>query len=326
MNTTFYYGVIEDRNDPQKLGRVRVRVFGIHSAKKSDIATPDLPWAQVIVPTTSAGFSGFGQSQGLVEGSFVVLYFKDGENCQEPIIFGAIQGINDPQMFETGEDFGMIGFMDPRQLSKGDYEGTYDGPNSQNWPNRTFGLEGDINTSPVLPESVTIDFGSKQGKPESDWANEIKNPKITKEDLPYYPLKPFRSAGDNSGFQTGDADYSALLDGGTLPSTKANPRYPYNKSWLTESGHLFELDDTRDAERILLYHRSGTYTEIQPDGDNHTRIVKNDYELICGHKEVTVCGDVNVTIKGNAKIQVSGTTDIISGGDMKLIAPNLKLN
>ena len=63
----FYFGVVEDRNDPLKVGRVRVRVHQLHTDNKSDIATPDLPWSQVILPTTSAGLSGFGHGHGLVE-------------------------------------------------------------------------------------------------------------------------------------------------------------------------------------------------------------------------------------------------------------------
>ena len=34
----FYVGVVEDRNDPLKRGRVRVRVLGVHSPdRKNDI-------------------------------------------------------------------------------------------------------------------------------------------------------------------------------------------------------------------------------------------------------------------------------------------------
>ena len=62
----FYYGVVEDRNDPLKVGRVRVRVRGVHTDNKQYIASPDLPWSQVIVPTTSAGLSGFGFNQNFL--------------------------------------------------------------------------------------------------------------------------------------------------------------------------------------------------------------------------------------------------------------------
>ena len=74
MNT--YYGIVEDRQDPLKIGRVRVRVHGVHSDLiRILISTPDLPWAQVMLPTTSAGLSGFGTQHGLVEGSTVILIF-----------------------------------------------------------------------------------------------------------------------------------------------------------------------------------------------------------------------------------------------------------
>ena len=52
-----FYGIVEDRNDPLKIGRVRVRVHGLHTDDKQMIATPDLSWSQVILPTTSAGLS-----------------------------------------------------------------------------------------------------------------------------------------------------------------------------------------------------------------------------------------------------------------------------
>ena len=53
-----FFGIVEDRHDPLKIGRVRVRIHGSHTDSKLNIATPDLPWAQVILPTTSAGLSG----------------------------------------------------------------------------------------------------------------------------------------------------------------------------------------------------------------------------------------------------------------------------
>ena len=40
-------------------------------------------------------------------------------------------------------------------------------------------------------------------------------------------------------------------------------QYPYNHATYTESGHLFELDDTREFERVSLQHRLGTYFEWQ---------------------------------------------------------------
>ena len=89
----WFIGVVEDRNDPQKLGRVRVRCLGYHTENKVDLPTTDLPWASPVLPITSSGISGIGQSPlGLVEGSWVVGFFRDSTYAQEPIVIGSLPG------------------------------------------------------------------------------------------------------------------------------------------------------------------------------------------------------------------------------------------
>ena len=46
----WFVGVVEDRNDPQKVGRVRVRCLGYHTPDKGKLPTADLPWAHVMNP------------------------------------------------------------------------------------------------------------------------------------------------------------------------------------------------------------------------------------------------------------------------------------
>ena len=44
--------------------------------------------------------------------------------------------------------------------------------------------------------------------------------------------------------------------------------YPYNHVFESESGHIIEIDDTKDNERLFTKkaHRTGTSQEISPDG------------------------------------------------------------
>lgn len=95
-NPNFYwwFGVVEDRNDPLRLGRCRVRILGYHNADLDILPTEDLPWALPIMPANSAGTSGVGWSPtGAVEGSWVVGFFADGENGQHPMFFGTVGSI-----------------------------------------------------------------------------------------------------------------------------------------------------------------------------------------------------------------------------------------
>src|SRR6056300_441082 len=89
----WFVGVVEDRQDPQFAGRVRVRCLGHHTSNTTILPTSDLPWSQVVLPITSSGISGLGSSPlGLVEGSWVFGYFRDGSNRQEPLVIGSLPG------------------------------------------------------------------------------------------------------------------------------------------------------------------------------------------------------------------------------------------
>ena len=77
---TWWTGVVEDRIDPLKLGRCRVRILGYHTDKKDDdnIPTNTLPWATPMQPITSAAMNGIGTTpMGPVEGTLIVGFFRD---------------------------------------------------------------------------------------------------------------------------------------------------------------------------------------------------------------------------------------------------------
>lgn len=89
--TSFFTAVVEDRDDPAMMGRVRVRIFGIHPMDRTEVPTHTLPWATVILPTTEAAMSGIGSgAPAIMEGTWVVGFFRDGISCQDPIIMGCV--------------------------------------------------------------------------------------------------------------------------------------------------------------------------------------------------------------------------------------------
>lgn len=93
MHSLFYIGIVENRNDPLKLGRCQVRIFGTHSESKFDVPTKDLPWAIPVMPNIGSSISGVGNSSSLIEGTTVLVFFQDNESKQEPIILGSLHGV-----------------------------------------------------------------------------------------------------------------------------------------------------------------------------------------------------------------------------------------
>lgn len=345
-----FFGIVEDRNDPLQIGRVRVRIYGIHTDSKLNIASADLPWAQVLLPTTSAGVSGMGTQHGLVEGSTVFGFFRDADTCQDPVVVASSAGYPTSGTKETVTDELIsrsveLGFNDPRRLTVDDYVDTPDGPNPPQDSRRPHGLTLAMDTAPKSPETIDVKYDAT--------GSTITEYEVKEEDLPWYPL------------YTDDSDLSSLARGGTLdknineslqenitggemqiPDSPAAPVYPFNKVTQTESGHVFEVDDTMGAERISTYHRSGTFQEIHPDGSIVHRIVNDNNQVVCkdnklyiaGNYDVIVekgnvtinvnTGDVNMTVaqgnvtstvtKGNFTGTIGGTTDVTSSGKITI--------
>jgi hypothetical protein len=102
------------------------------------------------------------------------------------------------------------------------------------------------------------------------------------------------------------------------------PQYPYNSMQQTESGHSFEMDDTPSRERVRLQHRSGTFLEMHPNGDEVHKVYGTGYEihlkgknvLIKGVCNITIEGDANMEVKGDHNLKVSGDYNILVGGKM----------
>ena len=106
----WFVGVVEDRNDPELLGRVRVRALGFHTEVLEDLPTTDLPWAHVMHPVTDPSMQGMGNTPSfLVEGSWVMGFFRDLER-QQPVILGSLPGTP-----ESAADH-RYGFNDPGVL------------------------------------------------------------------------------------------------------------------------------------------------------------------------------------------------------------------
>ena len=285
----WFTGVVEDRNDPAQLGRVKVRCLGFHTESKTDIPTEDLPWAHIMHPVTDPSMQGMGTTPSfLVEGTWVVGFFRDAVERQQPIIMGTLPGY--PQNVADKEK----GFNDPNAIYP------------QN-PNETSGH--DLNESDV----------NRLARNEENKAHSV----IAKKDTDYdaESAKDGRTIGVPIANTTDDNTDSTNEEWTEQKSTYAAV-YPKNHVYETESGHIKEFDDTKDAERIHEYHKSGTFYEVDASGNKHTRIVGTNYEVIAGSDFVNVKGTANLTIdsncntyiKGNWNIQVDGTkTEVVTG-------------
>lgn len=107
--TRWFIGTVVDLDDPEQLGRVRVRIMGIHSDNLVDIPNDSLPWAQTLIPVTEGGTNGLGANTGIQINARVFGLFLDGTNSQLPLVFGSL-----PKLEEDSE-----GGRSTAQLARG---------------------------------------------------------------------------------------------------------------------------------------------------------------------------------------------------------------
>lgn len=71
--------------------RAKVRIIGYHPFSGTELPDKDLPWAHVMTPASGGSAHGaLGQSLQLVGGETVFGFFMDGDEAQQPVIFGSL--------------------------------------------------------------------------------------------------------------------------------------------------------------------------------------------------------------------------------------------
>ena len=278
----WFVGVVEDRMDPKYLGRLRVRCLGYHTHEALKLPTKDLPWAHCMNPITSASVSGVGQSPlGAVEGSWVMGYFRDGENAQEPIIIGTLPGIPTELPEEKtytytsddGEFNQMIGFYDPK-LNYPKYKETD--------VNRLAVNDEDNPHTSLVLRKADIDSGVSQADIEA-----VSN------------ISGLAQIDDSERVHQDEPEPWSK------PVTPYNATYPYNHVMETEGGHIKEYDDTSGYKRIHERHASGSGYEIFNDGTKVTRVKKDNYSIVTGNDYCHIQADSTATIDGGLRVFIN---------------------
>jgi len=281
------YCIVENNIDPDKTGKVQVRIIGKHTENRSDdsknnyLAVTDLPWANTISSITSSNISGQCDFAVPAIGSVCICSYMDVDE-QYPILFGTI-----PKFLESLPDF-TEGFSDP---------------------------SGTNPISDLVGESQISRLARNEHIDETIIQDKIDN---VEEDV------------DCNGTEFSE------------PITPYDTVYPQNRVIETASGHFIEIDDTTGAERIHIYHKSGTFDEYHTDGSKVENIKSKKYKItisddntyIQGNKNVRIEGSENVEIVTDQKTKVGGTktTDITgvstenAGGNIIINSTGGKLN
>ena len=269
----WWVGFVEDRMDPLKLGRLKIRCVGWDADNKMQLPTDALPWAQVAFPVNNVN------PYACKEGDMVLGFFADGEAAQQRIVFGQFPSI--PLKEANAEE----AYSDPRE---------------------------DLADAPRPPESKEyIEDGTgivitekPQADPNPIYLDEPTTSRIARNDAETITETFIQERKDNVVKEIKTYNKEEELSNWDEPKTLYDAVYPYNNVMETESGHVVEYDDTPGAERIHIAHRNGSFTEWYPDGDRVEKITKNKYTIVMADDHLYVMGSCKITVQGDAEIYV----------------------
>ena len=297
----WFQGVVEDVLDPLKLGRVRVRCLGFHSKSKVDIPTESLPWATPLQPISSAAMNGIGESiTGLLPGTWVMGFFRDGEMCQEPVVMGSIGGIPQEEA-NTG-----MGFSDP--------SGTY--------PKTDFIGEADTNRLARNEQISNTIVQIKKSNIETGVLAALNAETWSEPETPYNAVYP-----KNHVKQTESGHIQEFDD-----TPNSERIHTYHKSGTFEEIHP-------DGSVVYKIVANNYEIVLQDDKllvkeNKSENVVGNSNLQVGGNLNIQVEGSVNLLVKGNTTLEtrgdhfhkVTGVYAVVSEGNMIFSAPRIDLN
>ena len=318
----WFTGVVEDRNDPNKAGRVRVRALGHHTTNTTILPTADLPWAHTMLPSTSAGISGLGHSAtGLVEGSWVLGYFRDGMDRQEMIVMGTLPGVP-AELSQAG------GFYDPNAV----YPKYKDEPDVNRLAIHNEDLEHlslTLRKATRITGIATADFNSSTNADGSVMAASDGDT-FDQPTIPYNASYPFNNVyesesghlieyDDTSGAErihqrhrTGTS-YEVDASGNKVEIIKGESyRLLSNKESVQIQGNS---DISIDGRHKLYINKSGTTDnhydiQIGAGASINIQVDSGDVNIhtIQGKINMNAGGDYNLKVGGNYTVSVAGNT------------------
>jgi len=281
--TRWFVGTVVNINDPLELGRVKIRIYGIHSDNEIDIPDADLPWAQVVVPITEGGVRNLGGMLGIKDDAQVFGLFLDGQSSQMPLILGSM-----PKIEENSP-----GGLTTSILARGLY--AEDHPSRVNKKNLQQDADGNQITysTATAPKLTSVNEKDAAYYGNADWSE----PEVAGGTIPDYPLNLVK---ETSGGHIEEFD--------DTPGAKRYNRYHPSGSFeeVIDNGSRIIKIIGRDYEMFL------NGKNVYVNGNLNLTVSGNKRELIQGNYHLEVEGDMTMNLHQSrqTKIEMNDETEI----------------
>jgi hypothetical protein len=322
-----YFGVVEDRMDPEHLGRCRVRIVGVHSEDKVALPTKDLPWAWPIMPLNSASVSGVGETPlGPVAGSWVAIMFRDPQDMQQPIMIGTVGG---------------------KPSERPPAGSTFADPNAE-WPRTGYYQKNQPDTNKLaraehIEDTIVAKKAANRMPPRPILNSGPPLGVWTQPPAPYFPIYPYNHVTETESGHVREYDDTPTSErihhyhkAGTFE--EIDPNGSVVRRIVGNGYEIIDHDGFVSIDGCCVIHVSKD-AAIQVAGAAHVTAVKNvnvqslnakvnvtapeKITLTAGSDLQLICKNLLVDASGNISMKASGKMDVSVSGEMKLQASTI---
>jgi len=312
-----YRAIVEDNEDPLQLGRVRVRISGIHSLDVNETPVDHLPWAEPCLAMYYSGGKNLDNKTG-----------KDSDRYKP----GGGSNFIPPQ--RTSDDL-TISFVDPIQESDGT-GGIYTTPRkgSQVW---VFFENNDHTRPQYWSLAPKKDDWVKQ---KNKLVNEIK---IKKDNVKFWQdnIDPLIDKEEHKGkfTTTQNAKIKTINEKPKIEIFNIDDIENYHITSYTSPGGVTHIIVNKDnLEKHYIIHK-GTIEYIEHNGQRKIMVGNNGFKdsnnagkandlenLVANNYELHIGGDFEIFVNKSKSIQVEGDYQLNANKNIGIVSRNGNVN
>jgi len=344
-----YRGVIEDNNDPEMLGRCRVRIWGLHTDilepdELEGIPTKNLPWSEPCLGLLEGSISGNGLFSVPLQGSHVFLFFEGG-NWMSPRYFATVPGqpsdspdpklgFNDPNGLLPRSD--RLGEPDWHRLARGVTEETVVDWRNQNIEKGIIKADGETWDEPESPDTavypnnivlsthrgITIELDSTEGAERIH----VYHPSNSYIEIDAVGNLIFRNDGNRFEITRGErnkhihADDNETIDADKTSKIKTDETIDIGHDRIKGVGN----DDTETIGRNRTTSVANNETKTVGGNDNNT--VGGDWTITVTGAATINAASADITTSGAVTVTAGSTADVVASGAVTISGSVINLN
>ena len=311
-----YRAIVEDNEDPLDLGRVRVRILGIHSLDPTETPVDNLPWAE---PCLSLYYSG-GQNLKSKSAKVPTRYSSAGDKFAPPKrnTDNFIEEFQDTVLLNegSGAHYGVPRkgtqvwvFFDCNYHGRPQYWAA--AVKGKDWEEQKKKLENDIKLKDSEISSIrdifTPDTKAYAGKSCSDGAKVATT--INKPRLKIQNISDTRNYNMTSFTSPGGVTYIMVNEDGR------------EKTYIIHKGYM-EYTDDKGQRKVVVGYTNGKANDLEQAVANNFELhIGGDFDVYVKKSHfIQVDGDAEINVKGNVGVRAGKDIDFIADGSINLDA------